>query len=64
MVQESQKKLARYLAEDGALNRTRLVIFRSWFRRVKECWKYGIGLGAVNYHGGWNTGKGCYGSGR
>lgn len=47
IVRESQNMLARYLAEDGALNRTAPVLFRRNFGRVRELWHLDMGLGWV-----------------
>lgn len=41
----SQNSLARFLAEDGAANRTRLVVFRRSFDQVRNPWCLDMGLG-------------------
>ncbi|KAL1817929.1 hypothetical protein ACET3Z_020503 [Daucus carota] len=53
VVKESQNRLARYLAEAGALQNTRLVVMRRLFGRVKEIWSLDMGLGAI--HGGFEA---------
>lgn len=40
-----QNRLARFLAEDGANNRTRLVVFRGSFGEVRNLWRLDMGLG-------------------
>lgn len=45
LVQESENRLARYLAKDGANNRTHLVVYRMMFGRVREFWMLDMGLG-------------------
>ncbi|KAK1381058.1 hypothetical protein POM88_027802 [Heracleum sosnowskyi] len=48
VIRESQNRLARFLATDGAQNRTRLVAFRRAFERVRELWRLDMGLGPVD----------------
>lgn len=40
-----QNMLARFLEEDGANNRTRLVVFRRSFVQVRNLWRLDMGLG-------------------
>lgn len=40
VVEPGQSLLARYLTVDGARNRTRLVLYRRMFRRVREIWMW------------------------
>ena len=44
-VEPSQNALARYLAQMGSLQRSRLVIVRRLFGEVKELWMLDMGLG-------------------
>lgn len=44
-MEASENRLARYLAEDGANNRTRLVVYRRMFGRVRKLWMLDMGLG-------------------
>ncbi|KAL1807391.1 hypothetical protein ACET3Z_024381 [Daucus carota] len=44
-VEPSQNALARYLAQMGSLQRSRLVIIRRLFGEVKELWMLDMGLG-------------------
>lgn len=44
-VSASENRLARYLALDEARNRTRLVLYRRMFGRVREIWMFDMGLG-------------------
>lgn len=48
VIRPSQNQLARYLADDGGQNRTRLVTFRRPFGRVRELWHLDMGLGLVH----------------
>lgn len=48
VVGESENRLARWLAFDGAMHRTRVVLFRRLFGRVKELWMLDLGLGPIN----------------
>ncbi|KAK1385311.1 hypothetical protein POM88_023046 [Heracleum sosnowskyi] len=45
VIQETQNSLAAFLAVDGAHNRTRLVVFRRPFGRVREIWHLDMVLG-------------------
>ncbi|KAK1373849.1 hypothetical protein POM88_030042 [Heracleum sosnowskyi] len=45
VIQETQNNLAAFLAVDGAHNRTRMVVFRRPFGRVREIWHLDMGLG-------------------
>lgn len=47
VVSQNENRLARWLAEDGAQNRTRMVLFRRLFGRVKELWMLDLGLGPI-----------------
>ncbi|KAL1819308.1 hypothetical protein ACET3Z_014177 [Daucus carota] len=49
VVDESKNKLARYLAKDGALNRTAPVLFFKPFGRVRELWHIDMGLGTTEF---------------
>ena len=44
-IDESQNALARYLAQVGSQQRTRLVVIRRLFGQVKELWSLDMGLG-------------------
>lgn len=46
-IEPSQNRLARYLAAHGAINRSRLVVFRGSFGRVNELWRNDMGLSAM-----------------
>ncbi|KAL8093955.1 hypothetical protein AgCh_035728 [Apium graveolens] len=48
VVNESKNQLARFLAKDGALNRTLPVIMARPFGRVKEIWHRDMGLGTTD----------------
>lgn len=45
VVGESENRLARYLAHDGANNGTRLVMYKRMFGTTKELWMLDMGLG-------------------
>lgn len=45
LISASENKLAHYLAEDGARNRTRLVIYRRFFGGARQIWMFDMGLG-------------------
>lgn len=47
VVSQSDNRLARWLAYDGANNRTRVVLYRRLFGRVKELWMLDMGLGPI-----------------
>ena len=47
VVKQSRNQLARYLAEDGAVNRTMPVIFTHPFGRVRDLWHRDLGLGTT-----------------
>lgn len=47
VVVESENRLARWLAEDGAQNMTRPVLFRRLFEIVYELWMLDMGLGPI-----------------
>lgn len=47
VVVESENRLARWLAEDGAQNMTRPVLFRRLFVIVYELWMLDMGLGPI-----------------
>ncbi|WOH00621.1 hypothetical protein DCAR_0519990 [Daucus carota subsp. sativus] len=49
VVNESKNHLARYLAKDGALNRTLPVIMPKPFGRVREIWHLDMGLGTTEF---------------
>lgn len=49
VVKQSRNRLARYLAEDGALNRTMPVIFTRAFGRVRDLWHRDMGLGTTEF---------------
>lgn len=48
VVGESENCLARWLAYDGAANRTRVVMYGRLFGRVKEIWMLDMGLGPIH----------------
>lgn len=45
IVGASENRLARWLAHDGSINRTKVVLFRRLFGRVRELWMLDMGLG-------------------
>lgn len=45
VVSASENRLARWLAQDGAVNRTKVVLYRRLFGRVRELWMLDMGLG-------------------
>lgn len=45
VVSASENCFAGYLVRDGAINITRLVVFRRMFGRVRELWMLDMGLG-------------------
>lgn len=46
-MEESQSRLAHFLAEKVASGRDRLVVLKRIFGRVKELWKYDMGLDPI-----------------
>lgn len=48
VVGESENRLDRWLAYDGASNRTRVVLYRRVFGRVMELWMMDLGLGPIH----------------
>lgn len=48
VVSQSENRLARWLAYDGAHNRTRVVLYFRLFGRVKELWMLDMGLGPIH----------------
>ncbi|KAL1808626.1 hypothetical protein ACET3Z_025616 [Daucus carota] len=49
VVKQSRNRLARYLAKDGAPNRTMPVIFTRAFGRVRDLWHRDMGLGTTEF---------------
>lgn len=48
VVSEADNGLARWLAYDGAVNKTRIVLYRRLFGRVKELWMLEMGLDPIH----------------
>lgn len=48
VVGESENRLARWLAYEGAMNRTRIVLYMRLSGRLKEIWMLDMGLGPIH----------------
>lgn len=48
-MKEKKNQLARYLAKEGAINRTLPVMFMKPFGRVRDLWHRDMGLGTTEF---------------